>query len=444
MNKSITETKAIFHLAIPLIFNLLGYMGMQLVDVIMIGQLGPLALAASAAGNVMYVIALVGGIGVLMIIGTLAGEAFGEGKPDKITAIVQHGFLVAIIISIFGLLFVWHAPTLLLMLKQPIPVVNGAREFLHGLIYGYIPCLFFVVCREFLTAIVKPRIIMFITFCALPLNALLNYILMYGKFGFPKLGIMGVGLSTSIVELLMFLTISFYITKQSTTKKYRIFCLHKPNAVILKRILRLGLPVGISLMVEELLFVVTTLLIGYFGIISLAAHQIALQCVYFAAMIPIGISQATAVRVSHAIGLGEPVQAQRTAYIAIACGTLIALFIASLYWFAPNLVVSLFINPTTNQAVAMLAAKLVTIIAIFHIIDAVQIIMNGALRGYQDTFVPMLLGLFSFWIIGIGSGYIFGFRWHYGAVGLWWGLALGITVAALLFQWRLRTKPHQR
>lgn len=442
MNKSIFgEVRTIFYFAIPLILNLLAYMGMQLVDVVMLGRLGPVALASSAAGNVMYIIPMVFGIGILTAVGTLSAEAFGNNKEERVSVIVRQGSWLSLLLTIPTILWIGYAPKFLFLIKEPAPIVQGASQLLHGLIIGYLPCLLFVTCREFLTAICKPRIIILITITGIPLNAFLNYIFIYGKLGLPKLGIFGVGLATSLVEWSMLCAIVIFILRQPEIRRYQPFKIGQLDRKNLKKIVRLGLPVGISFVVEELLFVVTTLLMGYFGVNAMAAHQIALQCVYFVSMISIGIAQATAICVSHSLG-SNALKSQQTAKVAVGVGMMLAIFIAFIFWFAPNFIISLFINVkvSANQPVEILASSLIVIAAIFHIIDAIQIITNGALRGYQDTLVPMFLGLLSFWIVGIGSGYIFGFIWGYGAQGLWWGLALGIAISAILLQWRLRRR----
>lgn len=444
MNKIINETRTLFYFATPLIFNLLAYMGMQLVDVLMLGRLGPVALASAAAANVMFIIALAFSIGILTAVGTLSAEAFGQKNQDKVSIYTQQGLWVAIILAIPSMLWVCLAPAFLQLIHQPAVVVLGAKAFLRGLLFGILPALIFITWREVLTAVGKPRIVMVISIAAIPLNAILNYLFIYGKLGLPRLGIFGVGLATSIVEWCTLFATVIYIVKRPNINQYQPLTLKPLVLPAVLRIFRLGLPVGTSFAVEELLFVITTLLMGYISITAMAAHQIALQCLYTISMIPLGIAQAAAIRVSHAIGSNDHIQSQRIAYIAVVSGMVLALITAILIWIFPTEVVQLFISPhnVVNQTVIDLAARLLIITAIFHIIDASQIITNGALRGYQDTLIPMVLGLLSYWAIGLGSGYFFGFVLTKGAPGLWWGLALGITAAALLLQWRLAT--HRR
>lgn len=434
-----TEFKAIFYLALPLIFNLLAYMAMQFVDTLMLGRLGVLPLAAAALGNVVLVITLVGCIGILTAIGALAAQAFGDQDVTKVQIISQQGLWLAFFLSIPAMFLLWNAHHLLLAINLPAKIVFGAREFLHGLFWGFLPALCFIALREFTTAISKPKIVMIIAISAIPFNAVLNYWFMYGGLALPAMRIFGVGLATAAVDWLMFFSLAIYLITHHPVRHYKIFQISRPNLDYLKRILWLGFPVGISFMVEEFLFVITAIMIGYFGVIPLAAHQIAVQCMYAFIMIPIGISHATTVRVSQLLGAKDPLSAFRSAYIGIFSGMGLAFIGSCLFWVIPQVFVGLFINlhTITNQPVVILASKLLIIIAIFHFIDAAQLITNGALRGYQDTLVPMFLGLISFWLVGIGSGYIMGFIFHYGALGLWSGLALGITASAILLQWRL-------
>lgn len=302
------------------------------------------------------------------------------------------------------------------------------------------PGLGYIALREFITAISKPRIVIAISLSAIPLNALGNYILMFGKLGLPALGIFGVGLATALVDLLMFLALALYITFHPHFREYKIFRFERPHWDILSKIIRIGLPVGINFGIEEGLFMVVGLLMGYLGVVALAAHQIAIQCMTVAIMIPIGIAQATAIRVSQSMGAHHNTEnILGRAYIGIFCGIILSFIAATIFWLFPYSLATSFLDPniSANKPVIALAIKLLAIAALFHIVDAVQLITNGALRGLQDTFAPMLFGLISFWIIGIGSGYIMAFKLKMGAAGLWWGLALGVTVSAILLQVRL-------
>lgn len=443
MNKvNYQELRAIFHLAFPLILNLLAYIAMQLVDTAMLGRLGPLALAASALGAVVYFIILVGCLGVLTAVGTLCAESYGEKNLSKVAIIGQQGLWLVFLLAAPTLLYLWNAHHLLFLIKEPSAVILGAKEFLHGLFWGFLAQLWFISLREFLTSLSKPRIVMWISIGAVPLNAWLNYWFMYGGHGLPAMGIFGVGLASSLVEWLMLLVLVSYMRFNAHLRDYAIFNFNLPRWDYLKRICLLGLPVGITYIIEEFLFGFSTLLMGYLGVTALASHQIALQCLFLVSMIQLGITQATTIRVSQLLGAGQVSNAKRSAYLSIASGMTIAVFIACILWFVPQYIVGIFldVHQMANQPEVGLAIKLIMIIAMFHIIDAGQLVTNGALRGYQDTLIPMFLGIFSFWVIGVGSGYLLGFMYGWGAQGLWWGLALGVSVSFLLVQLRLRAK----
>lgn len=436
------DVRESFGLSAPLILNLLAYMAMQLVDTIMAGKLGHLALASMSVANIVYLIIFVICTGILSAVGTLTAQAYGRGSIKKVTRVVQQGLWIALIVSIPSFLLIWNIDKYLTSVGQDQMVANGAGQFLHGIVWGFFPTLCFFSLREFITAIAKPKIIILISTLAIPLNVFANYIFIYGKWGFPRLGLMGVGLATAIVDWLMLASLVLFIGKNSAFHEFKIMRMHKPRWVYIRKILRLGFPVGIALCVEECLFVVVALMMGHLGVVPLAAHQIALQCMMIAVMISIGIAQAAAVRVSFALGSGENKKAVFKAYMAITTGFLLATLAALVFWLFGKSLANLFLNPavSTNRPVLELATQLLMIVAIFHIIDAIQIITNGILRGFQDTLVPMLIGFISFWMMGVGSGYVLGFRFGYGAVGLWWGLAIGITVSALLLQWRLYTQ----
>jgi MATE family multidrug resistance protein len=288
---------------------------------------------------------------------------------------------------------------------------------------------------------------MFIAIADIPLNALGNYVLMYGKWGFPALGIAGIGYATAIVSWLSLFALAAYIIYHPAFKSYRIF--HRidlPNRKIMREIIRIGWPVGVLYGFETGLFSIATLMMGYFNADSLAAHQIALQLLTVAFMPSLGLSQASAIRVSQEMGAKKFPDAKQVAYVGLIIGIVYSCIAASLFWLIPTPLISLFIdlNAPQNIGVATLAIIFLRICAIFEIFDSLQVILMGILRGFKDTFVPMWLGLFSYWFIGIGAAYMFGFKLDFKGTGIWIGLALGIAASAcLLFlrmQWTLKGK----
>ena len=265
---------------------------------------------------------------------------------------------------------------------------------------------------------------------------------MHGKFGLPALGLEGIGWSSTIVLWTMFLAIALYIRTQQQFRIYGIFQgFPQFDRGLIQELLHIGLPIGIIAFVETGLFTVTTVLIGQLGVAPLAAHQIALETAGVTFRIPLGIAFATTVRVGQLVGQNNLRGARFAGYVGIALGAIFMCSTAILFWTMPRPIVALFLDvkDPANAIVVELAQVLLGVAAMFQLFDGIQVIAVGALRGLKDTRIPMLIGIFAYWGIGLVSGYVFGMVLGWGAVGLWWGLALGLAVAAGVLTWRFST-----
>lgn len=442
-----SEMRKSLHLSLPLIASGLAQMGMEVVDTLMMGRLGPDALASGALGSAVFMSLAVICIGLITSVGVLVAREYGAGNLSQTAIIARQGFWIAIILGIPSTAVIWYAAWFLRLIGENPTILIGTTAFLHGLAWGIFPFLGFIVLREFVAALSKPRVVMLISAAAIPFNALANYILMYGKLGFPVLGISGIGIASSLIEWGMFIALALYVLSRPAFKSYVLFRrFDLPNKDILKEMVKLGLPVAALFGLENGLFTVATLMIGFFSAITLASHQIALQSLSVAFMIPMGISQAAAVRVSQEMGARQRRKAQYAAYGCILLGIISAGIAASLFWLFPDSIIALFIDPKLpqNLPVVRLATHFLAIAAVFELMDALQVIMTGVLRGFKDTFMPMLLGLVSYWCIGISVAYLLAFVLHWEGYGVWWGLAIGISVSAILLIWRFRVSAKVR
>ena len=438
-NTFMDEIRPLLFLALPLIAAGLAQMGMDVVDTLMMGRLGPNTLASGALGSAIFGSLLMMSIGIISAVGVLAARAYGAENLPRIEKIVRQGLWAALVLSVPVALIMWFAPWFLQKIGEDRAIIAGTSAFLHGLVWGVFPGLAFMTLREFVCALSRPRIVMIISALAIPLNALFNYILMYGKWGFPVLGIAGIGISTSLVEWIIFAAIAVYITRSHIFRHYKVFAVFEwLDKHLLKEILSIGTPLAILYGFEVGLFSVTTLMMGFFGPIALAAHLIALQSTSVAFMLPMGISQATSVRVSLAMGAKKRTRAKHAAYAGIVLGLGSAAIAACCFWLIPKPIIALFLDlhAPQNQAVVKLTILFLSIAAIFELMDALQVIMTGILRALKDTVMPMLLGLLSYWCVGLSAGYGLAFSLNLGGTGLWWGLAIGITVSAILLLWR--------
>ncbi len=437
------EVRQTLVLAGPLILAQLAQMSSSFVDTIMVGRLGSQELAGVAVGGAVYFPVVLIGLGVLMAVGPMVSHSYGAGDEVAIGRSVRQGLWLGTLLIIPTSLVIWNGPSLLAWMGQEESTVLLAEEYLHAIIWGLPPLLWFGVLRYFLEGLSRPLVIMLITSGAVMLNVIANYVLMYGKLGFPALGLAGCGWASALVYWSMFLVMVFVIGNSQALRSYGVFSrLGKPDWHHFLEIFRIGWPIGVTLGLEVGLFSFTALLIGLFGTTMLAAHQIATQCASYAFMVPLGLSLAVSVRVGQATGRRDFQGARRAGYVGMWLGSSFMMISAICFWAFPRSIISLFLDvqSTLNTEVVLQATVLLSIAAVFQIFDGLQVTAAGALRGLKDTRTPMLVAVISYWCVGLTSGYVLGFQLGFEGVGLWWGLVIGLTMAALLLSWRFNRK----
>lgn len=430
------EIKSITTLALPLIAAFLAQKGMQFIDTFMMGWIGADALAAAALGTSIFMTILVFGFGTLSAAGVFISRAKGANDDNDIQSSLKHGLCLALLLSLPCMFIIYIFPYFLPFLGENSEVVENTLLFLHGLVWGLPGYLLFTVMREFMSAFSFTRLVMFVALGSIPLTFLANYVLIYGKYGFPVLGIAGIGYAGAVIMWFMFFCLFMYSRRQALLKKYLSFNQFQFDYDKFKDMLYIGIPSGALLILESGMFLAAVLLMGYFGVEALASHQIAMQCVSMAYSIPFALSMATAIKVGHAAGAKDIKQAQSFAYHGLTIGLLLTSALAVIFIFAPHALASIFLTGTESdyQAISELAASFLSTAAIFQCFDGVQAIANGALRGLRDTLIPMLLSIGCYWIIGVGSAYFFAFHTSAGAKGIWYGLTLGlVSIGVILF-----------
>jgi MATE family multidrug resistance protein len=438
-----TELKASIQLASPLIAALLAQMAMEMVNSVMLGKLSAHALAAGGLSMAIFFSLIVLCNGIFSATGVIIARDYGAKNHSEISRTLSQSIYLAILLSIPCFFFLRLAPYFLIAIGQDPKIIELVTIFLHSISWGIPPLIVYFALREFISALSLPRVIMFLSLILAPLTAALNYILMYGKWGLKPLGIAGVGYSNAVMEWLLLGATLFFILKSNKMKPYFHFNFKQPiHWPKIKEIITLGIPVSATMGLEVGLFSITTIQMGYFGADALAAHQIALQCATVAFMFPLGFAQATAIRVGQSIGNGSVQKAKYAGYMGLLLGTGIALVTAIIFTSMPTFIISLFIevNDYNQHTLIPLGVSFISVMALFQLVDATQVIMNGALRGLKDTFVPMWLGLLSYWVSGLLSGYLLAFYFKLGGIGLWWGLGIGIGVSALLLLLRFNYK----
>lgn len=445
-SKAIAEVRASLLLAVPLAAAQLAQSATAFVDTVMMGMLGSSTIAAGGLGANAFNLLLIVSSVIVSAVSPLVAQAFGAGKTDMVGRVVRQGLWLSVILGIPLTLLLWYAGPILLLLGQEPKTVALAETYLRAIAWGFLPGLGLAVLKNFVTALSVPRPVMVIVVGGTVLNIVGNYLLMFGKLGLPALGLAGIGWASTLSIWSMFVALVIYIQSQRQFQVYGVFRnLHQFEGRVFRELLQVGLPIGVLAAVEVGMFTATTLLMGTLGTVTLAAHQIALQTVSISFTVPLGISFATTVRVGQLVGQGNAKGARRAGYVGIAMGGLFMAFAAVLFWMMPVRIVSLYlnINNPANVAVAKLAKTLLGVAAIFQIVDGIQINAAGALRGLKDTRVPMVIGIVAYWCIGLTGGYILGIKLGFGGVGLWWGLAIGLAVAAIVLTWRFSTTDLQ-
>jgi len=413
-----------------------GMMAMGAIDTIMVGRVTPTDLAAVAIGNLYFFGVAVFGMGVLFALDPVISQAVGAQDAGAVARGVQRGGLLAFLLTVVASVLLLPAEPILTLLRQPPDVVPVAAAYALASILGVYPFYGFVVLRQSLQAMGKIRPLLWTVGVANVVNVFFNWILVYGNLGAPELGAVGSGWATSLSRwfmMLMLMRVAWPLLRPSLRPFRREALLLRP----LVRLLRVGAPIGAQQSLEFGVFGAAGLLIGLMGTIPVASHQVALQLAALTFMVPVGVAQATSVLVGQAVGRADPPGARRAAGAGLLVGAGFMSVTAVLFLLIPEPLVAIF---SVDQSVVATAATLLPIAAVFQIFDGLQVVAAGALRGVADTRVPMILNFVGFWLVGLPICVVLGIGLGQGPTGVWWGLAIGIGVVAILLMRRLRIR----
>jgi MATE family multidrug resistance protein len=433
-----TEVRATVAVAGPLAAANLAQMAMGFTNTVMVGSLGSAALAAAGLGASLYFTIAMVCSGVLTAVAPLAAHAIGANDPRRAGQVAGKGLVLAALLAVPVVTTLMAVPRLLAALGYDALLAGEIGRFLGAIAWAVPGFLGFAVLRSFLVAASHSRTVMIALVLCVPLNAGLNWVLIFGHFGAPPLGIAGSGCATAIIQWLMFAGLALYAAVMPSLAEYRMrpFSRHWDE---IGRILRLGLPIGGILGLEIGVFATTGILMGLLGADALGAHQLVMNCISVVFMVPLGIAQAATVRVAVALGSGVPAAARRAGFVAISLGVAYMAIMAVVLVAAPRTIAKIYvdIDAPANRGLGEIALDLLAIAAVFQIFDGVQAIAVGALRGYRDTAIPLLLAVIGYWGVGFAGGWLLAFPAGYGAVGLWTGLAVGLAAVALMLILRL-------
>lgn len=405
-------------------------MGMSFTDVIMIGWIGTTELAASAATSDFHSFFFYIAAGIISAVSIFIAHARGENKTNTVRSIVQQGFLIAFICSIPATFIIYNATFVLSVIGVKESITTAAVPYAHTLCLAFFPMMLMTVLQQFISAHDKTRIIFLVTLAGLPLNALGNYLLLFGNFGFPELKLAGAGIATSITASFMFLCLLVYSLTNKNLRQYELFKrVELKNIAQIKQIIKTGIPIGISNVGEMGVFLASTITMGIFGVEALAAHTIALRLGGLFYAFPLGLSQAAAIRCGFLIAQGNIHQLKQSITTIIVTALIIGLVFTISIWFYSIEIASLFLASSDNtENVLLTAAAFLLILGVIQPFDALATASAGVLRGMKDTKIPMLLSIGSYWLVGSSVGLILAFYFQLQGTGLWIGLAAGATV----------------
>jgi MATE family multidrug resistance protein len=381
------------------------------------------------------------GMGLVSAVAPLAAQAFGARNPRMVRRALRVGLWAGLLIALPVMMFPLRGEQILLWLGQAPATAHQAQQYLFGLAWGIAPALWFIAIRGFMGAVNRPAPVLWITLAAIPSNAVLVYALIHGAWGLPRLELFGAGLGTSIVNIGTLLAGLWFVTFRRPFKKYHVLGrIWRIDWVLMRRLVIVGAPISISLLLEYGLFGAAALLMGLISTTALAAHQIALQVTAILFMVPLGISMAATVRVGHAFGRGDASGVKRAGFVAVLLGIALVAALTLAVIVTRAGIAYLFFGAAASSAGAAidLTETLLLVGATFFIADGVQTIAAGALRGLNDTRVPLLFAVISYWLIGFALACWLGFRTPLGAPGVWVGLSIGTAVYAVLLVWRFR------
>lgn len=433
------EWRALLKLAVPIIIGQLANTAMGFVDTVMAGRVSPNDLAAVALGNSIWVPIFLLMSGILIATTAKVSYAFGRGAELEMGYLVRQALWLGFALGCGLGVLLWNArPVMEMMGIDPI-LITPAMGYLQAVACGFPAVAVYLVFRCYSDALGLTRPSMVVGILGLLLNIPLNYIFINGHFGVPAMGGVGCGWATGLVMVFMMLAMFVWIRWAPYYKSSQIFSRWQwPEWSAQKSLLALGIPIGISIFAEASLFSVIALLIGGLGANVVAGHQIALNFSGLVFMIPYSLAMATTVRVGQALGANRPRDARFSAGVAMATGLICACISASFMFIFRDYIARIY---TLDAAVLAVATSLIIYSAIFQFSDAIQVTAAGALRGYQDTRITMLITLFSYWGVGLPIGYMLGLTEQLGLAqgpaGLWQGLIVGLSCAALLLGLRL-------
>ena len=437
------HARATILLALPLIGAQLAQMALNVTDTVMVGRLGATELAAAVLGTQVFFIVYIFGSGFAAAMMPVAANAEGRGDARGVRRSVRMGLWVLVLYAGLVMVPLWHTGALLLWLDQEPAVARLAGDYVRVAEWAMLPALLLMGLRSYLTVVDRAYVVLAAILVGVLANGALNYAFIFGHFGMPRLGVVGAGVATLGAQIVMAGLLVGFTLWSKRLKRYELYArFWRPDWADFRDILRLGWPIGATIIAEVGLFAAASIMMGWIGTVTLAAHGIALQIASISFMVPLGIATAATVRVGLALGRGDPVGLGRAGSVALALGAGIALMAGIVLLLKPEGLTGLYLdreNPNADEVMAT-AVPLLLVAAGFQLFDSVQAVASGILRGLKDTRRPMLMALFAYWAVGMPVAYLMAFVVGLEGVGIWLGLAFGLATAAVLMTTRFAAR----
>ncbi|MCO6387538.1 MATE family efflux transporter [Aliihoeflea sp. 40Bstr573] len=425
-------------LAWPMILTNLAQTAMTATDVMMMGRVGPEALAAGTLGSNVYFAPMIFGLGLILATSPMIARELGRRATSvrDVRRTVRQGMWAGLIVAVPIWLLLWQTEAILLAMGQDPALSAQAAAYMRALQWALLPFYWYIVLRSFTSALERPASAMVVMFVAVAFNIVANWALIFGNLGFPSMGIVGAGIATTASSTLMFAGMVVVVTTDRQFRRYSIFGrFWRSDWPRLIELVRLGLPIAGVLALEVSVFNAAALLMGLIDATALAAHAIAIQIASITFMVPMGLGQAATVRVGRAFGANDREGIARAGWTAFVLGVSFMALVALVMLLAPRALIWAFIDldDPVNLPVVELAVTFLALAALFQIVDGAQAVGGGMLRGLHDTTVPMIYAAIGYWAIGMSLGVVLAFPLGFDGIGIWIGLSVGLAVVAVLF-----------
>lgn len=431
----LTESQLTLKLAFPLVIGQLSQMLLGVADTIMIGQLGVKELAVLTFANSLFYVPFIFGIGVLTAVSVFTASARGAGDEAAGRESCRHGMYIATALGLLLFAVSYAVSMNLGLFRQPPEVEAMTGTYFRIIMASMVPALMSIALKNHADALDRPWPPFWIFLGGVVLNVFLNWVMIYGKLGSPMLGIEGGAYATLIARMAILVGMIVWLHGDADLRKwtpYRWF--KRPVFSEIRRFLAIGFPASIQMLTEVSAFSVAGLMMGRFGTAAMAAHQVALMCAATAFMIPLGLSMALSVRIGTAAGAGERERLRPIAVSGWWIGAAYSLVGALVFALLGGWMASFF---TDEEPVIRLAASLLIVVGVFQLFDSIQVGSVAMLRGLHDARIPALIGFFAYWMVGLPIAVLLSMKFNFGAIGVWWGLAVGLFVACVMLAPRL-------